>query len=640
MLRRPPLRGRRLRHAALAAALAAAVAVAPLAPGFAAAQDQEPPSPPVTAPASPAPVPAGEIRLTVPAAATPPAGSFLRPGIKNPELFEKSLEVARRALDQYGLLDDPQEARRVADIGYRVARESGFTGYPFTFHVIDMPEPNAFALPGGHLFITRGMLDLGLDDDMLAALLGHEIAHVVLDHHTKMQRRATLMNVLGQALVVGVMLADDGGKRVEPHPMDRYDPEYRNRHGERIQGAAAVSLVVSELLLRGFSREHEDQSDAEGQRWAAAAGFDPEGANRLFDLMRARIPQSKRYGYWRTHPFFDERVRSGKVRAELLKVAAPRPADDYRLATQATLLTWLDGVEVVPEDGFYDETGRMAAKTGWLVEAQALTAWPRGAAAERLRLARLHRLRDPELARPSIERDYGALDRAYAAEIQEVAELSPGSPFLEVLARERRALSARAEDLYPKAVQVLAGGVFETPFLERFLSSWPDAPQVPQAALLLGDAYSRLGRHAEAVQQYLKAMETGPGSPEAERASRGLAVLAPRLHSLAALERLAQQRIEPSVASLAGERLEQKAASFTDVDNGAEYLDRFPDGRHAVAVGERMNQLADGLYAEVVLYQAIGDQGKAVERINLILTYAPLSPAADLLRDRALLEAT
>jgi Zn-dependent protease with chaperone function len=578
------------------------------------------------------------LAAVVTAAAAPAAQAQ---AVRNRELFEKSLEVARRAMEQYRAWDDPAAVRRVADIGYRVARESGYDGFPLTFHVVDMPEPNAFALPGGHLFVTRGMLELGLDDDMLAALLGHEIGHVELNHHLEMQRRATLMNVLGQALLVGVIIAsEDGGDR--PRADDPYrnmDPSYRNRRGEMIQGAAATSLIVSELLLRSFSREHEDEADAEGQRWAAAAGYDPAGANRLFDLMRARIPQDKKYGYWRTHPFFDERVRAGQARAKLLKPdATPRDADAFRQRTQAALLTWAEGVEVVDEDGYHDAVGKVSAATVRFVEAEALTAWPRGAAAERIRRARLHGLRDVETARAPLARDYGKLLAAWDRQIDEVALLEPDAPFLATLRGERAGLAAQAAALYADAREVLAGGVYETSFLERYLSNWPDAPEAPKVSLLLGDAAARLGSQGEAVRHYLAAVDRAPGSPEAERADRGLKVLAPNLDRLTALERLSQQQRDAELARLAAERLTAQAGSFRDLDNGAEYLASFPEGEHAARVAERMNLIADKLYAEVVLYQAIGDHVKAVERINEILTHAPLSPAADLLRDRAVLE--
>lgn len=561
--------------------------------------------------------------------------------IENRDLYEKSLEVARRAVEQYGLWEEPAEARRVADIGYRVARASRYDGYPLTFHVIDMPEPNAFALPAGQIFVTRGMLELGLDDDMLAALLGHEIGHVALDHHSKMQRRATLMNLLGQALLVGVIIGSDDGRRARPDdPGARWDPEVRNQRGETIQGAAATSLIISELLLRSFSREHEDQSDAEGQRWAAAAGFDPAGANRLFTLMQSRLPQSKKYGYWRTHPFFDERVRAGGARAALLKRdETPRDADSLRQRTQATLLTWAEGVSVIDEDGYHEDVGKVSAATLRFVELEALAAWPRGAAAERIRQTRLDRRRTLEMARPAVERDYGALLAAWDRQIEEVAAVEPDAPFLENLRQQRAGLAEQAAGLYPKASEVLAGGVFETGFLERFLSNWPEASEAPKVALLLGDARARLGDQRGAVESYLRVVEEAPESPEAERAHRGLKVLAPRLDQLAALAVLARQDRDPELAALAATRLGEAAGSFGDIGDGAELLDRFPDAEVAPAVAERMNVLADKLYAEVVLYQAIGDHVKAVERINEILTHAPLSPAADLLRDRAVLEA-
>lgn len=611
-----------IRHAALRTALTPALAAFLLLTSAVAAPATE------TAPAA-------ERAAPEPSAKTAPAVK-----ISNLEMFERSLEVARSAVEQYGVYDDPRELARLNEVGYRVAAESGFTAYPLTFHLIDMPEPNAFALPGGHLFVTRGMIRLGLDDDMLAALLGHEIAHVALNHHAKMQRRATLMSVLGQALMVGVMIGASG----DDGPRDPYNPmqnaaESRQR-SDMIQGAAAASLIVSELLLRSFSREHEDQADEEGQRWAAAAGFDPDGANRLFALMQARIPQTRKYGYWSTHPFFDERVRSGDVRAELLKqVEDPEPADGFRRATQETLLGWMDAVEVASEDQYHDQPGRTSRRTVRFVEDEALAAWPRGPAAEGIRLAELHRLRERELAQPALERDYGKLVRAYEEQERQVARLTPGSDFLSRLEEERESLVGQAADLYPRARQVLADDVFEIPFLERYLSNWPDSPEVPRVALLLGDAHSRLGRPAEAVRHYLRAVETAPGSDEAERANRGLRVLAGRLDQLTALQRLALQRRDEDLGRLAEERLAERVTDFDDVDNGAGYLDNYPDGPHAEAVTARMNVLADKLYAEVVLYQAIGDHGKAVERINKILTYAPLSNAADLLRDRAVLEA-
>lgn len=543
--------------------------------------------------------------------------------ISEEDLFEKSLEVAHHALEQYGTWDDPEQQRRINDIGYAVAQESGYTAFPFTFHLVDMPEPNAFALPAGHIFITRGMLELGLTDDMLASLLGHEIAHVVEAHYKEMRKKATLMNVLSQVLTVGVLLAADED-RERYHPLDPRSGS-GSRKGELIQGAAATSLAVSELLLRSYSRENEAESDVQGQRWAAAAGYDPLGAAHLMDLMGSRIPQNKKYGYWMTHPFFDERVTAAEANGKLIKRLDGEPADAFRQRTQATLLT-------VAEQGTPPEG------TVPLLKDEALAAWPIGSAAERLRLEKLEAIRDAELEKTLLSRDFGMLIRTYGKEAHLVSELDPESGFPARLETAAQAFGKRRDDLYPKAREVLQEGVYETAFLETFLSNFPDAPEVPHVALALGDAYSRLGNEPDAVRQYLRAWETGPDQEEGRRAARGLRVLAPRLESLSALEQLARQERDPELARLAEQRLQQVSTSFENIDNGAEYLRRFPDGSQETVVIERINSLAEGLLAEVYLYQAVGDTVKAIERINQILNHAPTSPAAERLRDRAVFE--
>ncbi|MFP5287834.1 MAG: M48 family metalloprotease, partial [Thermoanaerobaculia bacterium] len=133
--------------------------------------------------------------------------------ISNPDLFKKSLQVAAEAANQYGIYDNPEELARVNRIGYELAQQSDFKKFPFTFGVVDMPVPNAFALPAGQIFVTRGMLDLRLDDDMLACVIGHEIAHVTQEHYLRMQRKATLMTVLGNLLLAGVMIGESNSGR-------------------------------------------------------------------------------------------------------------------------------------------------------------------------------------------------------------------------------------------------------------------------------------------------------------------------------------------------------------------------------------------------------------------------------------------
>ena len=547
--------------------------------------------------------------------------------ISERDLFVKSLKATYQALAQYGTYDDLVELRRVNDIGYQVAQESGFRDFPFTFHIIDMPEPNAFALPGGHIFITRGMLDLDLDDDMLAGLLGHEIAHVVLRHGTRMQKRATLLNALSQAALVGIMIAASGDNDRASTPY--YDPrDPRNApsgKGDVIQGTYAAGIVVTELLLRSYSREFEDESDEEGQRWAASAGFDPDGTRALMARMRERIPQTKDYGYWRTHPFYDQRILAAEGRRKHLSIQPSESAVEYRIETQQRLL---DAVELPKLD----------EQLADLLRFEALNAWPQGPRADQIRLDYLHELRELELAKADLAQDLGDLLAAYEEEREEVRSLTPDSPFLASTDGDIEAIHKALGERYPAFLETLDSGVYETEFLETFLSNYPESEHSARVALALGDAYARSRRQTEAVEHYLMAWHSDPESEAGQRARNGLRSLVDFIDQLGALQQLADQQEDPQLRQLAEGRLASLAGTYQALDNGSEYLKQFPSTVYAAEVNERLDQLANEMLGELLLYQAVGDTVKALERIREILTHAPLSPAADRLRERAVLE--
>jgi len=569
------------------------------------------------------------ILLLTLATAQPGRAQGAATGIANPKLFDESLKAAAEAVTQYGAPDDAARIARVNRIGYELAQQADFQKYPFMFGVVTMPEPNAFALPGGQIFVTTGMLDLDLTDDMLANVLGHEIGHVVHEHAIHMQRRATLMSVLGNLLVAGVMVGESRSSNRNTANQAPYDPRvgYQDPSGNLVQGAAAASLVVSELLLRSYSRDNEDEADKEGQHLAAAAGYNPDGARQLWERMNGRAPQLKEYGYWQTHPFADIRERAAEARKGTWGIGTKKSADEYRKKTQATLSAYL------AQNRKADE-----GVTSY-VKSTILSSWPQGKASDALRLERLHKKRDEELARPVLSRDYGSVLRLYRKELGEVRALDAKSDLIGALEGEISDIDGKRKELYPRAVQTLDGGVYETSFLQSFLSNFPEATQTPEVALALGDAYSRLGNRTEAVTQYLKAWDSAPQSAEGKRAAMGLRNLAPNLQELAALQQMAEQTKDPELKQVADQRLGAIAKTYADLKNGADYLRRYPDGPYVVPVIERLNVLADNLYGEVVLYQSVGDTVKAMERINKILTDAPLSPAAAKLRDKAVLEA-
>ena len=547
------------------------------------------------------------------------------------------------------------------EIGFRLAAESDWTRFPFSFYLVDMPIPNAFALPGGHVFITRGMLDLELTDHMLACLLGHEIAHVIYEHGTKMRKRATLLNILSQAALLGVMIGmdDEPENNRDPYGLERTG----SRKGSLVQGTAATGIVFTELLMRKFSRGFEDEADVEGQRLAAGAGFDPDGARALWQLMSQRIPSAESYGYWRTHPFSELRLRAAGVRASELKIQDPKSSERYRQQVQSAILAYSDGLppklaehiafeaSSAPEGS--DPRSRSEPQIPSLerkeiqpwdeglkpfLERTALEAWPIGDRAEQIRLAELGRLKEREMEKNELARDYGHLVRTYRGHIQVIQSFTPDSSVLETLSSEAASLEKESKSLLPKALEVWDGGVFQTPFLETFLSNYPEAEIVPEVTLALGNAYSRSRRQSDAVSQYMRVMKASPDTEAGQKALRGLRNLAPFLDDLVALQKLADDTEDEEVRRLSSERLEEVVKTFKDLAIGARFLKQYPNTRHAQAVEARIEKLAQNLYGEVVLYQGLGDHVKALERIQQILEHAPLTAAAEALREKAILD--
>ena len=689
---------------AIAPLLALLLLIAPLpaAPAAAAAIS----GPPASLPAYQAPAPP-------PPRADAGAGPAIV--VSDEKMMTEVLQELSEARQEYGDYDNPAALARINRIGYELAQHADFYKYPFTFSLLNMAEPNSMALPSGDILVTRGMLDIiGPDDDMLACVLGHEIGHVIREHSLHRSRRATLLSVLSNLLVAGVLIssAKNPPRTGVEGP---YDPRYGYDPGggNRIEGAAAASLIFSELMLRSFSRDQEDEADQVGQRLAAYAGYDPDGAERLWKRMQAQAPQIREYGYLQTHPFAEERTRAAEARKGSWSIQKPMPADLFRQRTQQVLVAYAQRQRYKeltskkrpqrqpdnPGRGEVQlEPPKPPLRVSELANELALATWPLGRTADSIRLARLHQFRDSKLAEcpprpgtaqdlpaaggqgspgnaggrrggggrggagrgngegggiqiariPGMEagacapelHDYGAVVRAYRkelAEIQSLDPMGPMPPLAPTLNGDVADLEAQRKALYPHALEVWNGGVYETAFLVAFVSNFPDSPEVPKVALALGDAYSRTGSQVEAVSQYLTAWNAAPDSSFGQRARAGLRNLTPNLKELAALQELAYQERDPEMKQMAGTRLAAMSHVYDDLANGAEYLRRYPDGEYVVPVLDRLNVLADNLYGEVVLYQGFGDATKAVDRINKILTNAPLSPAAEKLRDRAVL---
>ncbi len=164
-----------------------------------------------------------------------------------------------------GAYDNPKVAAYVQKLGETLVAQSELKGQPFRFTVINSDIYNAFALPGGYVYITRGLLALMSSEAELASVLGHEIGHVTARHTAERISRTQAANIFSSVLGIGVAILTGSG--------------------DAGNLAAQATGSGASVWLAGFSRDQEFEADKLGVRYMAADGYDPrEAADMLSKL--------------------------------------------------------------------------------------------------------------------------------------------------------------------------------------------------------------------------------------------------------------------------------------------------------------------------------------------------------------------
>ena len=201
--------------------------------------------------------------------------------------------VAQALRDTSGVDDDPLLSRWVEGIGAKVSAPSPRRDVPYNFQILGTDTTNALAAPGGHIFVTRGLLDTIESDDELATILAHESAHVAKRHALQQIEANVLFYVL-------LSLLRD------------------NKYGT-VRTGATVANVLRTLEK---SREMEAQADEVGIGLAWAGGYDPNGLVHFFSGIEHGEP-SRLETYFATHPSAESRIRAASKRDEITR---PTPA--------------------------------------------------------------------------------------------------------------------------------------------------------------------------------------------------------------------------------------------------------------------------------------------------------------------------
>jgi predicted Zn-dependent protease len=189
-----------------------------------------------------------------------------------------------------GLSEDRKGTRAVDDIGYQMAAIGSAaaqgTPYKFEYHLLADPQTvNAFALPGGQIFITQALYDRLQTPGQLAGVLGHETGHVLARHSSEQMAKTSLVKGLSTSAVVAG--SDQRGGLA----------------------AAAVSQFVGEFVLLGYSRKDELEADKLGVRFMAQAGYDPRAMIEVMKILeKASGGGSGKPDFMATHPNPERRI--------------------------------------------------------------------------------------------------------------------------------------------------------------------------------------------------------------------------------------------------------------------------------------------------------------------------------------------
>ncbi|MBL8958313.1 MAG: M48 family metalloprotease, partial [Gemmatimonadetes bacterium] len=236
------------------------------------------------------------------------------------------LEAAKSASAEMGVYPDSVLQRYVSGLGMPLARASERPNLPWSFTVIDDPVVNAFALPGGPLFVTRGILAHMNSEAQLVSVLGHEIGHVTARHSVSQMSRAQLT----QGLFVGAMILR---------------PELQ-------QFGNLGSQALGVMFLK-FGRDDETQSDELGFKYMTNAGYDPAEMAEMFKTLDRTGGGSQRTPEWlSTHPNPGNRVARTNERI----AAWTRPAGPLKV-NRDPFLQRLDGMVFGddPRQGFFQQ---------------------------------------------------------------------------------------------------------------------------------------------------------------------------------------------------------------------------------------------------------------------------------------------
>ncbi|HKY09582.1 MAG TPA: M48 family metalloprotease [Candidatus Binatia bacterium] len=241
------------------------------------------------------------------------------PGVSPPgedEEIRISREFRREAKKHLKFINHPEAERYIDRIGRRILTATGPQPFDYRFFVVDENQLNAFAVPGGSIYVFAGLIERAKSTDEIAGVMGHEIVHIKARHMARSSGpdAISVLSLLGMVLLA--------------------------RTGSGSHAAGMVGQAVAATRQAAYSRQLEMEADTLGARYMAAAGYDPKGAIaflKTLDQERALNPVDVP-AYIMSHPITQERVANAELVIRSLGPTSPRPDSRESLKKVQTII--------------------------------------------------------------------------------------------------------------------------------------------------------------------------------------------------------------------------------------------------------------------------------------------------------------
>ena len=196
-------------------------------------------------------------------------------------------QYSQQINSQLPIIRDPEVNRYINLLGDSLARVTDTRDLEWQFFVVDSKEVNALAVPGGFVYVNRGLVERAQRMDQLAGVLGHEIGHVTRRHSIKQMQKAQGANV---GLTLACVLTNVCNN----------------------QAAGAAIQIGGSAVFASFSRQDEAESDAEAVKTSVRAGIDPRGIPEMFQILldERKSSPSALDSWFRTHPLEEDRIQA------------------------------------------------------------------------------------------------------------------------------------------------------------------------------------------------------------------------------------------------------------------------------------------------------------------------------------------